>query len=522
MGAIEEYHNKTCIRWVPKTNEASFVSIVNGATGCWSFVGKQGGKQLVNFDTTRPCIQHYVIVHELAHALGLIHEQSRFDRDNFVNVLWPNIQPGFQHNFKKYDREVLSTLKQPYDFDSVMHYPNNAFAKLPSLHTLEAKGSSDRRLGNQDGLSPYDVMKLRAAYQCKDSTTTTTTFSTPVRETAGTSTATVELRESTTKYSITTNTPNGKSIAITTTISSSSIGSQSNEISTTHNPVLSSSTSSPTTTLKEVDLGNDLADIACGTPGAISKPPAVLSNNFGYIASPNFNQGFYPPNVNCQWRIIAPANKIIRLTFLTLQLTTSPNCYNDRLVVYDGNNETSSAVLGVFCGLFASPPVSSTSNVLLVQFNSDPTWEANGFELFYEVVDPDVECIAGRPVPEVATLPATNPTTLCLGMRFTCPGSIVRWEFYSGRDDGGDVYLGVFRLISSNKYHFVGANMRRAFRKGFNQFYVPFDSQIFVQEGDFIGVFYADPMSGPVISANELSTLRRSEVAQTVCLQAVI
>lgn len=79
------------------------------------------------------------IQHELLHVLGLLHEQSRPDRDDFVQIVWSNIEPEFVQNFMKADDATAETFGLPYDFDSLMHYPSNAFARPHRNITIYAK-----------------------------------------------------------------------------------------------------------------------------------------------------------------------------------------------------------------------------------------------------------------------------------------------------------------------------------------------------------------------------------------------
>lgn len=44
MRAIADYTKYTCVRVVPRKDERDYVRIFKGE-GCWSYVGKQGGKQ---------------------------------------------------------------------------------------------------------------------------------------------------------------------------------------------------------------------------------------------------------------------------------------------------------------------------------------------------------------------------------------------------------------------------------------------------------------------------------------------
>lgn len=110
----------TCVRFVPRTHQRDYLDI-QPKTGywheihlqwlhhssilmyllmfdrwycrCWSYLGARGGRQTISLQTPE-CTGSGVTVHELMHALGLVHEQSRADRDKYVTIMWSNIWKG--------------------------------------------------------------------------------------------------------------------------------------------------------------------------------------------------------------------------------------------------------------------------------------------------------------------------------------------------------------------------------------------------------------------------------------------
>uniref|UniRef100_A0A673WAE4 Metalloendopeptidase n=1 Tax=Salmo trutta TaxID=8032 RepID=A0A673WAE4_SALTR len=106
-----------------------YLSSLNSS--CASYVGFQGGAQSVYFG--RACNVGN-LCHELMHALGLHHEHTRPDRDQYITIQWDNVVPGKENNFKvkKGDTQDL-----PYDYDSIMHYGTSVIL-LSSLFPLKS------------------------------------------------------------------------------------------------------------------------------------------------------------------------------------------------------------------------------------------------------------------------------------------------------------------------------------------------------------------------------------------------
>ena len=96
------------------------------------------------------------VLHEYMHAAGFWHEQARADRDNYIQILWDNINPNMTRNFEKKTLGAMTHLGAQYDYCSVMHYGSNDFS-MNGKPTIIKKQESACELGEQHDLSTIDV-----------------------------------------------------------------------------------------------------------------------------------------------------------------------------------------------------------------------------------------------------------------------------------------------------------------------------------------------------------------------------
>lgn len=156
LGAMSAIEDKAGIKFVQRSGQADFITF-RRSTGCASYVGRQGGRQIIYLADA--CSRGNTI-HELLHALGVYHEQSRPNRDDHVRIRWANIRDGHAHNFQKVSASK-SRAYSGYNVPSIMHYSSYAFSKNGRPTIVRNDG---RLIGYHDQMSQKDANALLRMY----------------------------------------------------------------------------------------------------------------------------------------------------------------------------------------------------------------------------------------------------------------------------------------------------------------------------------------------------------------------
>jgi Astacin (Peptidase family M12A) len=156
QAAVRFFNERTHARWVPRTNQSDYVEFIN-SDGCWSYVGRIGGKQQVGLGGSSGCGVPATL-HEMGHAVGFHHEQSRRDRNQNVRlncniVDCQDINWAIQREAKNFGK---------YDYYSIMHY--GAFwGNQQVIFPLQA-GIDPNKIGASSRLTAIDIAAVNFLY----------------------------------------------------------------------------------------------------------------------------------------------------------------------------------------------------------------------------------------------------------------------------------------------------------------------------------------------------------------------
>ena len=119
----------------------------------------KGGKQIVEVGSscTNGRMDRMIL-----QTLGHQYEHTRPDRDSYITVNYGNIESGKETEFDVQPDPYAPVI--PYDYDSVMHLSTTAYSDGTGPSITPLNGVSEHRLGQEDGLSQFDITRINMEY----------------------------------------------------------------------------------------------------------------------------------------------------------------------------------------------------------------------------------------------------------------------------------------------------------------------------------------------------------------------
>ncbi|XP_064614970.1 balbiani ring protein 3-like [Liolophura sinensis] len=166
--AMTEWERYTCVRFRPAVSTDRNVVRFQNGYGCNSELGMVGGIQVLNLESPS-CRWKGLYLHELGHAMGLVHEHQLPSRDEYITINYQNVEPSMRIWFNKYNSKQVNQFNVKYEYSSAMHYGITAFSRDGRSQTIRAKyPDKEKEIGQvwRKELSFSDVKVVNLMYQC--------------------------------------------------------------------------------------------------------------------------------------------------------------------------------------------------------------------------------------------------------------------------------------------------------------------------------------------------------------------
>ena len=149
--------------------------LCSNTCSCGSRIGRVGGEQVISI--AEDCLSVGKVAHLIGHSLGLWHETSRPDRDDYIEILEENIaDPVNVVAFTKISKKLFELMPDVgYDIQSIMHLSEYAYGK-PGKKTIRIKDNADLDeeshcpnhlpIGQKMKLSSKDRKRINLLYGC--------------------------------------------------------------------------------------------------------------------------------------------------------------------------------------------------------------------------------------------------------------------------------------------------------------------------------------------------------------------
>ncbi|CAB4056244.1 unnamed protein product [Lepeophtheirus salmonis] len=187
QSAIDEIENKTCVRWVPRNGEKSYVYIKNDERGCFAILGYNQYRRKHKLNLQRSngfflLLACYVKIHWDRIKRHSLNNYFKNIYDN-ATVIPPKCQPSsnattFDDCYSGY---TTDTFGYAYDYGSVMHYGLDDF-QTSDNNTMDVLRFVPLgiEVGQRNGMTELDALKIKAKYKCDQQSTLSTSLPTQV------------------------------------------------------------------------------------------------------------------------------------------------------------------------------------------------------------------------------------------------------------------------------------------------------------------------------------------------------